>query len=81
MLASPLRHPRVGFVVPKYGQNSVERNRLKRQLREIVRTHILAMLPSIDLVIRVQPRSYESTSSVLLEELQDCVEMARRTFQ
>lgn len=35
---------RVGFVVPKYGHSSVDRNRLKRRLRELVRTQLLPSL-------------------------------------
>jgi RNase P protein component len=34
-------HARVGFVVPKYGHSSIDRNRLKRRLRELVRTQLL----------------------------------------
>jgi len=41
---SALPHARVGFVVPKYGHSSVERNRLKRRLRELVRTRLLPAL-------------------------------------
>jgi RNase P protein component len=37
-------HARVGFVVPKYGHSSVDRNRLKRRLRELVRTQLLPSL-------------------------------------
>jgi RNase P protein component len=37
-------HARVGFVVPKYGHSSADRNRLKRRLRELVRTQLLPSL-------------------------------------
>ena len=40
--ASLLLHPRVGVVVPKYRRDIVDRNRTKRQLRELVRTRIPA---------------------------------------
>lgn len=43
-MLSPLPHARVGFVVPKYGHSSVDRNRLKRRLRELVRTRLLPAL-------------------------------------
>ena len=40
--ASPLSFARSGLVVPKHGKTAVERNKLKRRLRELVRTMILA---------------------------------------
>ncbi len=43
-MPSALSHARVGFVVPKYGHTSVDRNRLKRRLRELVRTRLLPSL-------------------------------------
>lgn len=55
---SRLDHPRVGFVVPKHGRSAVERNRLKRRLRELVRTTILHKLPVIDVVVHVRPSAY-----------------------
>jgi RNase P protein component len=36
--------PRVGFVVAKYSHTAVERNRLKRRLRELVRTRLMPVL-------------------------------------
>ena len=39
--ASLLLHPRVGIVVPKYKKNIVDRNLVKRRLRELARTHLL----------------------------------------
>ena len=69
ILASPRFHPRVGFVVPKYGRTAVNRNRVKRQLREIVRTSILAILPPMDVVIKAYPNVYTATFSTLAEEL------------
>jgi ribonuclease P protein component len=55
---SRLDHPRVGFVVPKHGRSAVERNRLKRRLRELVRTAILPTLPIIDMVVHARPSAY-----------------------
>lgn len=55
---------RIGFVVPKHGHSSVERNRLKRRLRELGRLRVLnlargASLDSaIDVVMRAQPGAY-----------------------
>src|SRR5205085_9743730 len=55
---------RIGFVVPKHGHSSVERNRLKRRLRELGRMEILAATRDaspgsvIDVVMRAQPGAY-----------------------
>jgi ribonuclease P protein component len=55
---SHLDHPRVGFVVPKHGKSSVERNLLKRRLRELARTVILPRVAPIDMVIHARPSAY-----------------------
>src|SRR5690348_4134888 len=39
---------RIGFVVPKHGHTSVERNRLKRRLRELGRLRVLDVLRGHD---------------------------------
>jgi len=80
-LASPLRHPRVGFVVPLFGHSAVERNRLKRQLREIVRTELLETLPAADVVIRVQPNAYGAPFAALTHELRVSADGARRQIE
>lgn len=67
--ASPVSHPRVGFIVPKHKQSSVARNRLKRRLREIVRVDVLPQLPAIDLVIRARPEAYAASMLALREEV------------
>lgn len=67
--ASPVSHPRVGFIVPKHKQSSVARNRLKRRLREIVRVDVLPQLPAIDLVIRARPEAYRASMLALREEV------------
>lgn len=75
ILASPLRHARVGIIVPKYRHGSVERNRVKRRLRELTRLQLLPALASeqaaghggqaggqaIDAVIRALPAAYDAT--------------------
>lgn len=69
MLASPLRHARVGIIVPKYRHGSVERNLVKRRLRELSRLQLLPALaglqgsggPAVDVVIRIWPAAYEAS--------------------
>jgi ribonuclease P protein component len=66
MLASLLLHPRVGIIVPKHRHSGVERNKLKRRLREIVRQDILpAISVPADLVVRATPRAYEASYATL----------------
>jgi ribonuclease P protein component len=54
-----LQHPRVGFVVPRHGRSAVDRNRLKRRLRELTRTTILPTLPVLDMVVHARPSAYK----------------------
>jgi ribonuclease P protein component len=56
----------------------VERNRLKRRLRELVRCEILPLLPELraDLVIRTGPRAYAAEFDVLRTELKAGVDQA-----
>jgi ribonuclease P protein component len=69
VIASPLAHPRVGVIVPKHRQSAVSRNRLKRRLREIIRTQLLRRLPPIDVVVRAKPGAYAASFAVLEREL------------
>ena len=55
--------------MPKLKHTVVERNRLKRRLREIMRTRLLAELPAIDIVVRARPEAYNATFNTLAGEL------------
>lgn len=64
--------PRVGFVVPRYKHSAVDRNTLKRRLRELVRLHMLDPLqarPPLDVVVRAFPSAYDRTFDALRTEL------------
>ena len=67
--ASPLSCARVGFIVPKHGQNSVARNRLKRRLRELVRVTVLPSLAPLDLVFRTLPGAYAQSWAALSRDV------------
>lgn len=67
--ASLFPHPRVGFIVPKYARTSVARNRLKRRLREIVRTELLPKLSGGDIVVRARREAYDAPFAELHEQL------------
>ena len=67
--ASLLLHPRVGVVVPKYRRDIVDRNRTKRQLRELARTRILPVIGSVDVLLRAKPEAYEARFEQLSVEI------------
>jgi len=66
---------RIGFIVPKHGHSSVERNRLKRRLRELGRLQILDVTgigspgSAIDIVMRVLPGAYQLQYEALRSEV------------
>lgn len=76
--ASPVSHSRLGLVVPKHRHSIVERNRLKRRLREIGRRELLPWLRSsgsaIDVLIRARPEAYDATFGELLAEIAELME-------
>jgi len=81
VVASLLHHPRVGFVVPKYGRSIVERNRLKRRLREIIRLKVLKRIPSVDMIVRARPEAYSASFTSLERELESGRERTEQLFR
>lgn len=77
-LSSPERGPRLGLVVPKHRRRVVDRNRLKRRLREIGRREILPRMRmeslALDLLIRTRPEAYETGYQQLRRELVEVIE-------
>jgi len=76
-LASLLRHSRVGLIVPKHRHGSVERNLVKRRLRDAVRRALWPVLLTADvqgeptdLVVWATPSSYTATFEALLGDVQ-----------
>lgn len=68
-VASPLLIPRAGLIVPLHGRGAVARNRLKRQLRNLVRIELLPLLCPVDIVIRCQASAYACTYALLREQI------------
>ena len=59
--------------MPKQKHSSVERNRLKRRLRELVRTRLLDVLdalPPADVVIRSFPEAYDASFASLERQVE-----------
>jgi ribonuclease P protein component len=67
--ASPLGIPRVGIVVPRHQHSAVDRNRLKRRLRELVRTGLLPALRARDAATDIAIRARREAYDVELEAL------------
>lgn len=44
--------------MPRHGRNAVDRNRLKRRLREIVRQDVLPADRGVDIIVRAAPAAY-----------------------
>ena len=57
--------PRVGVIVPRYGHSAVERNRLRRRVREIARREWLPVAwgreRHLDVLIRARREAYDSS--------------------
>ncbi len=68
-VTSLLSHMRLAVVVAKHGHTIVERNRLRRRLRELVRVRMLPRHARMDVVLRSFPKAYEAAFSVLGEEI------------
>lgn len=76
--ASPASVPRFGVVVPKHRHRIVDRNRVKRRLREIGRIHVLPLVratgAAMDVLVRARPDAYRADYGTLRDELMRRVE-------
>jgi len=76
--ASPSAFPRWGVVVPKHKHDIVERNLVKRRLREVGRTVVLPALRNsglaLDVLVRARPEAYAAAFDDLRGELTELVE-------
>jgi ribonuclease P protein component len=77
-LSSGVPFSRVGWVVPKHHRKVVDRNKVKRRLREIGRREILPRLGqcqvNLDLLIRARKEAYEANYRELRRELMEVTE-------
>jgi ribonuclease P protein component len=46
-------------ITPKFGHTSVERNRLRRRLKELMRATVLTTPHECDYLVRARPKAYE----------------------
>jgi ribonuclease P protein component len=78
---SPVAHLRVGVIVPRYGGRAVDRNRVKRRLREILRRELVPRLVAagvtVDLIVRARREAYGAEYGALHDEL---IQLAERRW-
>ena len=75
---SPVARSRWGVVVPKHKHRIVERNLVKRRLREIGRREVLPRLDgaerALDVMVRARPEAYGASFQALRQELLEVAE-------
>jgi ribonuclease P protein component len=71
---------RVGVIVPRHKHSAVDRNRLKRRLRELVRTRLLPTLPPCHVVIRARVEAYADSFEALARQLERAGREITRTM-
>lgn len=70
-LDSLLSHARVAVVVGKHGHTIIERNRLRRRLRELTRIGLIPVVGGRDIVIRSLATAYGATFEQLKGEIEN----------
>lgn len=71
------QNTRVGFSITKKYGNAVERNRMKRQLREIIRKQAHSLKKGIDMVVIPKKNTKELSFSQLNESLRAVLEKSK----
>lgn len=69
LAASALTVPRVGLIVPKHKHSVIDRNRLRRRLRELIRIQLVPILVNSDTLIRAKADAYEVSFAGLRSEI------------
>jgi ribonuclease P protein component len=67
---------RIGIIVPKHQHSAVERNRVKRRLRELARIELVPALrgqTARDVAIRARPEAYRATFPALRDDVRTLV--------
>lgn len=64
--------------MPRYSHSAVERNLVKRQLRELIRTEVLPSMGALDLVIRATPSAYGADYLTLRTAVRKAIDRIRQ---
>ena len=72
-MPSPLAHPRAGVIVAKGSRRAVDRNRIKRKIREAIRLDFLPVLGRVDFVIRTRNEIYGASDEDLRADLREAI--------
>ena len=64
---------RIGLIVPRFKHSAVQRNKVKRQLRELIRLRLLPQILAGEIVIRTYPECYSASG----QHLADAIEKVR----
>ena len=67
--ASAQTKPRVGLIVPKHKHTAIDRNRLRRRLRELIRIQLLPAFVRGEALIRAKAEAYDVSFAGLREEI------------
>ena len=65
--------------MPRYSHSAVERNLVKRRLRELVRTELLPSMAELDVVIRATPGAYGADYPTLRTAVWKAIERMRQS--
>lgn len=67
--------------MPRHRHSAVDRNRLKRRLRELVRTRLLPAAPPADVVLRARREAYAATFEMLAADVERAAAQLERAFR
>ena len=68
----------MGLVVPRFRHSAVDRNRLKRRLRELSRIRLLPAALRADVVLRIRPEAYDASFEALATDVDRAVMQLQR---
>lgn len=78
-LAGGSQRARIGLIVPRHKHTAVERNRLRRRLRELIRTEILPLMSAGDTLLRVKADAYDASFADWRAEFDSLAKLVTRT--
>lgn len=73
---TPVAPARVGFSVSKRVGGAVQRNRVKRRLREAIRRRLWNVIPGWDMIVIARPEAAAADYEVLRDEVDALLEQA-----